>query len=148
MNAAHLHLVVNHAPLFGLIAALLLLAWGLLRKSSEFRTASYVAFMLSAVAAVIAYVSGGGAEEIVEDLPGITERAIDRHEDAAKIALLLMSVTGIGAAAAFFFERAKTAARMIPAKAVFAVALLALGAVGYTANLGGLIHHAEIAAPK
>src|SRR3954469_20251907 len=35
LNAAHIHLLVNHVPVFGTIFAALLIAWGLLRKSEE-----------------------------------------------------------------------------------------------------------------
>lgn len=148
MNAVHLHLVTNHAPLFGLIAAILLLGWGVARNSREFRIAAYAAFVLSSIAAIVAYLSGGAAESVVEDLPGITEGSIERHQEAATAALALISVAGIGSIVAFFVERGALALRKTTITALFAVALIALGVVGYAANLGGLIHHTEITAHK
>src|SRR6185436_11780477 len=35
LNPAHLHLMLNHIPLFGALFAALLIGWGLLRKSED-----------------------------------------------------------------------------------------------------------------
>lgn len=146
MNAAHVHLVLNHAPLFGLIAGIMLLSWGLLRRSYEMRLASYAAFILSALAAIAVYLSGGSAESLIEDLPGVTERAIERHEDIAKIAMVAIGATGLLAAVAFFVERTGLALRRSVPAALLVVAFVAVGVVGYAANLGGQIRHPEITA--
>ncbi|HKU66247.1 MAG TPA: hypothetical protein VJP85_00570 [Candidatus Baltobacteraceae bacterium] len=144
MNAAHLHLVLNHAPLFGSIAGIALLVWGLLRRSYEMRLASYAAFVLSALAAIAVYLSGGAAESLVEDLPGVTERAIERHEDIAKVAMFAIGASGVLAAAAFFVERGRRTLRPIVLAALLVAAFAAVGVAGYTANLGGQIRHSEI----
>jgi len=145
MNAAHVHLILNHAPLFGLFAGIVLLIWGLLRGSYEMRLASYAAFILSALAAIAVYLSGGAAESLIEDLPGVTEGAIERHEDIAKIAMLAIGAKGLLAAAASFVERRGAFQRSVLA-ALLLVAVLAVGVVGYAANLGGQIRHPEISA--
>jgi hypothetical protein len=146
MNAAHIHLVLNHAPLFGVLAGIVLLLWGLLRRSYEVRLASYAAFILSALAAIGVYITGGAAESLIEDLAGITESAIERHEDIAKIAMVAISATGALAAVAFFVERSGFAVRRSVLAALLVVAFVAFGVVGYAANLGGQIRHTEITA--
>lgn len=146
MNAAHVHLMLNHAPLFGVAGALLLLVWGIVRKSREVRLASYVAFILSAVAAVVVYLTGGAAEALVEDLPGVTETAIERHEDLAKLAVALICGTGLAAAITFIAEYRRMAYQKVAMTAVVLLALVSFGVVGYTANLGGQIRHSEITA--
>ena len=146
MNAAHVHLVLNHAPLFGLIAGIALLAWGLIRRSYEMRLASYAAFILSALASIAVYFTGGAAELLVEDLPGVAERAIERHEDIAKIAMFAIGASGLLAAAAIFVEHRRLALRRSVLAALLVVALLAAGVVAYAANLGGQIRHTEITA--
>ncbi len=148
MNAAHLHLVTNHAPLFGLVAALILLVWGVARGVGELRFAAYVAFILSAVAGGVAYFSGVAAESIVEDLPGMTEATIERHQDVATIALVLVALSGIGAIAAIFAERGREGLRRFVWIGLFVLAIAAGAVVGYTANLGGQIHHTEITGGK
>jgi drug/metabolite transporter (DMT)-like permease len=146
MNAVHVHLIINHAPLFGLIAGVVLLGWGVLRRSYEVRLASYVAFILSALAAIAVYLTGGAAESLIEDLPGVTESAIERHEDIAKMAMLAIGATGLLAAIAFLVERSGLALRRSVLAALLVVAFLALGVVGYAANVGGQIRHTEITA--
>jgi hypothetical protein len=79
-------------------------------------------------------------------LPGITESAIERHEDIAKIAMLAIGASGLLAAVAFFMERSGRALRRYVLAALLVVAFLAVGVVGYAANLGGQIRHTEITA--
>lgn len=148
MNAAHAHLVINHAPLFGLIAAVLLLAWGTIRRSPDVRIAAYIAFVLSSLAAAAAYLSGVAAEPIVEDLPGVTEAAIERHQEAANIALALIAAAGVGAVIAALSERSREVLSRAAVMGVFVLAVLGLATIGYAANLGGLIHHPEITAHR
>jgi glucan phosphoethanolaminetransferase (alkaline phosphatase superfamily) len=146
MNVAHVHLILNHAPLFGVIAGIVLLAWGTVRSSHEVRLAAYTAFIVSALAAIVVYFTGGPAESLIENLPGISEKAIERHEEIAKIALGLTWVSGIFAAIAFFAERSMLRLRKPVLATLFALALVTVGVVGYTANLGGQIRHSEITA--
>ncbi len=148
MNAVHLHLMLNHAPLFGVLAGLLLLAWGVFRNSREVRFLSYAAFVLSALSAIAVYLTGGAAEALVEDLPGITEAAIERHEEIAKIALGLACLSGIVALIAFYAERGTYALRKPALTSLFLIGVIALGTVEYAANLGGQIRHPEITAHK
>lgn len=148
MNAAHIHLVLNHAPLFGVLAGIVLLLWGLLRRSYDVRLASYAAFILSALAAIAVYLTGGAAESLIEDPPGIKESAIERHEDIAKIAMVAIGATGALAAITVFVEHSGLALRRSALAALLAVALVALGVVGYAANLGGQIRHPEITAHR
>lgn len=148
MNAAHLHLVLNHVPLFGLLAGIVLLIWGLLRRSYEMRIASYAAFVVSGLAAIAVYFSGGAAESLIEDLPGVAERLIEQHEDLAKLAMLGIGASGVLAAVAFFVEHSGLALRRSVVAALLVVAFLSVGVVGYTANLGGQIRHPEISTQK
>ncbi|HUZ50881.1 MAG TPA: hypothetical protein VMW12_14225 [Candidatus Dormibacteraeota bacterium] len=148
MNAAHLHLISNHAPLFGLIAGLLLLAWGMLRNSHEIRIVSYVLFILSALAAGLAYLSGDAAESLVENMAGISEAAIERHQDIATVALALIGLTAVVSIVAMFAERGGAAFRRGLLISLFVVGAISVGVVSYTASLGGQIHHTEITTPK
>jgi len=148
MNAAHLHLISNHAPLFGLIAGLLLLAWGTLRDSHEIRIVSYVLFILSALAGGIAYLSGDAAESLVEHMPGMSEAAIERHQDIATFALGLIVLAAVISIVAMFAERGGAAFRRGLLIGLFVVGAISVGVVGYTASLGGQIHHTEITTPQ
>lgn len=144
MNAAHLHLVVNHVPLFGLLAGIALLTWGIITDSREVRLVARVTFIIAGLSGIAVYVSGKGAEDIVENLPGTFERLIERHEDAATIALVGIALTGIVGAVGIAIDRAGATLKRIMVGALYAVSLATLAFTGYAANLGAQIQHPEI----
>jgi hypothetical protein len=143
MNAAHLHLIWNHIPVAGSIFASLLLILALLKHSDELKKAALWFFVLVALLAIPAYVTGGQAEKVVEHLPGVTEAIIDRHEDAAKVALILILAVGVVALSGLVTLRSRPAPQWF-AVLVLTLALAAGGALAWTANLGGEIRHTEI----
>lgn len=145
MNAAHIHIIVTHIPLVGLVISFLLLGFEYWRPNPDIRRIALLGFAVSGGFAMIANFTGEGAEDIVEQLPGVMEAAIDRHEDAAGFALTSTIIAGV--AALLLLIPALAASRL--ARPLLVVLLIAgvvgLGAVGYTANLGGKIRHTEIA---
>lgn len=145
MNAAHVHIIVTHIPLIGLAVSFLLLGYHAWRPNPDIRRLALLGFVVSGGFALVANVSGEGAEEIVEGLPGVVEAAIDRHEDAAGFALTSTIITGV--TALLLLVPALANSRLArPLLAVLLVAgVVGLGAVGYAANLGGQIRHTEIA---
>lgn len=140
MNWPHLHLLLNHAPLFGTIFGAALLAYALLRRTELTRPALYVLF-LSGLAALAAYFTGEPAAEALANAP---ESLVDRHEDLAGLATVVSAVVAVAALAAL------VAGRRLPAMArwldgtVLALALGATGLLAWTANLGGQIQHPEV----
>jgi hypothetical protein len=144
MNSAHLHLVLNHAPLFALAAGFALLVWGVVRNSHEVRLIARILFILAAAAAVAVYFTGKAAEDVVENLPGVLERAIEQHEDAGTAALAAIGATGIIAAIGLMLHRASGTLRSATLAALFAMSLVAFGLTAWAANAGGAIRHPEI----
>lgn len=144
MNSAHLHLVLNHVPLFALAGGFALLVWGVVRNSHEVRLIARIVFVLAAVAAVAVYFTGRAAEDVVENLPGVLERAIEQHEDAGTAALAAIGATGIVAAIGLTLRRASDTLRRASLGALFAVSLVAFGLTAWAANAGGAIRHPEI----
>lgn len=143
MNAAHLHLLLNHIPVLGVIFGFFLLLAALWRGSEELKRASLVVFLLAALITIPTYLTGEPAEEIVEKLPGVAATFIEQHEESAKIALIGMEILGIVALGGLLFFRHRNA----PAWLTGVILLLAMVVGGWmirTANLGGKIHHPEI----
>jgi uncharacterized membrane protein len=101
MTSAHIHLLITHLPIFGVLIGSLVLFYGILVKSNDTKIAAYGVFVLSTFGAGIAFLTGEGAEEIVEELPGVVESTIKTHENFALIALIgliqlgLMSIIGL-----------------------------------------------------
>ena len=73
MNLAHLHLLLNHFPTVGLGIALGLHAAALLKKSEDLKQASFVGFYLLGLVAIPAYLTGGAAQVMLQDQPGVSQ---------------------------------------------------------------------------
>ena len=143
MSDAHLHLALNHAPLFGIVFATLGLAWALVGKNDGVTRASLGLLVLAGILVLPVYLSGENAEDIVENQVGVSEAAIEAHEDAALGAALAVGVVGVVALLLLIGFRPKAVPR--PATALALVLALAAGGwIGYVANLGGQISHPEI----
>ena len=144
MNPAHLHLLVNHVPVFGTIAAALLLAWGLLRKSEEVVRIGLVVLVVIAAATWGVKLTGEPAEELVEHMAGVSERLIHDHEEASELATILISVAGVAALTTLLMIRGRRKAGRVFTVITLLLALVGFGMVAYAANLGGMIRHTEI----
>lgn len=143
MNGAHIHLLLNHIPVIGMILTLPLLAWGIWRRSDDLMRASLWLLVVIGIISVAVYFSGEPAEEVIEEMGGISESLIEPHEESALIAAILIVLTSITAAFALFrFRRGPLSRRL--SSVLFLLALVSAGVVSYTANLGGRIRHSEI----
>jgi hypothetical protein len=120
LDAAHVHLMLNHLPVIGAPLILLLLTIGLLRGSRELVTVSLVLVVGLAVATGLVYLTGEPAEELVKHTPWFHDTLAERHEEHATVSLAAVLVTG----------------------------LLALSTVllGWTGWSGGQIRHEEVRA--
>lgn len=143
MNAAHLHLLINHLPVIGTLFALLLLAYGLGRGKEDVVKASLWALVIAAVAGAAAYLTGEPAEEVVERVGGVSETLIERHEEAALWATIGTGLVGLFALAGLLLHRGREVSRGFGAVAL-AATLFVVGGMAWTANLGGQIRHLEI----
>lgn len=94
MNNAHIHLIVNHLPIVGLLIGTLILISGLVLRKPDVKFTALWVYVFSAITAFLAFQSGERAEEVIEHLPGISESLIHRHEEYAESFLLLSLVLG------------------------------------------------------
>jgi uncharacterized membrane protein len=144
MNLAHLHLILNHAPVLGTAFGLGLLLYGLWRRSDELKKAALGVLVIVSLLAIPAYLTGEPAEEVVESLPGDAKAIIERHEDAAVYAFSGILVLGAAALTGLIVFRR---GREIPAPfswGLLGASVIVGGLMAWTANLGGEIRHSEI----
>ena len=146
MSWAHIHLALNHVPVIGLLIALLLLAVATLRRSTELTRISYSLLVLLAATAMVVYLTGEPAEELIENLPGFSEALVEQHEEVALIATIGIVVLGLVALVGLIRFRARRIAPAWYGRGVLLLALLMGGVMVWTANLGGQIRHSEIRA--
>lgn len=88
MNWAHVHLAVNHLPVIFVPVAVAPLAFAVVLRSADVTNASPGSFVIAAVLGGGVFLTGEPAEEVVEDLPNISDAAVREHEEAAEIAAI------------------------------------------------------------
>ena len=143
MNWAHAHLILNHEPVVGLLLVLPILAWGLARRSQDLLRAGLSLLVLLALLSLAVFFTGEPAEELVENLAGVSEPMIERHEEAALFATIALVVVGALSLAGLLSFRRRAIPLRLPA-VLLLLSLVPAGAVAWTANLGGQIRHPEI----
>lgn len=143
MNAAQIHLALNHAPLFLSVIGAVLLAWGMIRKNESITTIALYMLVAAAIFTAPVFLTGEGTEELVEKFPGVNESAIEKHEELAKTALIVIIATGIAALAGLIVKKGTAAAKWTSTAAVI-LAMASFILMAQTAHQGGLIRHAEI----
>ena len=145
MNLTHLHLLMNHLPVLGVPFGLLLMCAGILRHSDELKKAALLAFVIAALVTLPVYFTGEPGEERIENLPGVTEAYIERHEDRAMFSLISVAVLGLVSLIAMVRRHRNLSAPALPL--VLALAVISTLSLGLTASAGGEIRHTEIRQP-
>jgi DMSO reductase anchor subunit len=144
MNQAHVHLWITHLPIIGSILGIFVLAYALVVKSFETKIAAYCIFIISSIGASIAYLTGEGAEEVVENIQGVIESTIEPHEDFAVIALVSLIILGVASAGGIVVSITKSSMSRTAALLILLIAIISAGLIGRTGYLGGQIRHTEI----
>jgi hypothetical protein len=144
-TSAQIHLAVNHLPVFAALFATVVLIFAAATRRTAARSLGLGMLVFAGLSGLPAHFSGEGAEEIVEDRPGVSEAIIERHEEAAGLALGVTLAASAIAAAALLSVRlgSETAVRALSAAALLA-ALASTALMGRTAHLGGQIRHDEL----
>lgn len=143
MDAAHVHLMLNHVPVLGAVFGLLVLGYGLARPSHEVIRTGFWTLVVVGLASVVVYLTGEPAEELVEGLPTFSHDVLERHEAAALWATVGAGLVGAVALFGLVRSRTRELSRTFAA-GVLALTLGLTGLMGWTANLGGQVTHAEI----
>ncbi|MGM0547132.1 MAG: hypothetical protein ACQEST_10490 [Bacteroidota bacterium] len=141
MEADYLHLIVNHIPIFSIGFGLLILGWGLLKKSSSILQIALVFFLIGAVSSYIAMETGEAAEDIAEELNVASHDVIHDHEEAAEIAFWFTILTGVISVVGFFALSYNIRWQNTLFGILAISALISLGTLLYTAYQGGKIFH-------
>lgn len=125
MNGAHLHLIVTHLPVLGVVFGAVLLGVGLFYQNRTAQQVALSVLVLAGLAAGAAYLTGEGAEEVIESTLGAGKPFLERHEETAVSGLVAAGIAGAPALN-------------------LVIAFGATGTLAWVANLGGQIGHPEI----
>lgn len=146
MNMAHVHLWLTHVPILGSIFLTVLFLVALIYRNVFLQKASLWFLGGIALFTIPTFLSGEAAEEVVEDMPGISTAMINAHESISRFGLGVMCLTGIIAVVGALIYRNTP---MLPRTLVVAMVVLLLvndalfASIGF---LGGQIRHQEIRA--
>jgi uncharacterized membrane protein len=143
MNAGHLHIMINHFPVVGAFGATLLLIWAWYRRNDELERAALLVWVLVALSAVAAYVTGSFAEDVVDKIPGVSPATISSHDDAALFALIAAEIAGLWALASLWSSWRSKPLRNWRRAVQLLMALAVCATMGWVASLGGRILHPE-----
>ena len=144
MNWPHLHLALNHLPVFGTLFVLLLFAFALIRRNAELMRVSLWAFViLTAISVPIKYTGDYAFENLMQD-PAVTDEFVRPHEKAADQATTAVFVLGVIAAVGLFLSRRGKVAPKWLLWVLLIAAIATFGLMARTANLGGRIKHPEL----
>ncbi len=144
MNQTHIHLLITHLPIFGSILGAFVLLHGIWTKSNQTMIAAYNLFVISAIGAGVAYVTGEAAEETVKNIQGVVKNMIDVHEDFAMVSLVSLIVLGVAALLGIFLTLKGSPLSKTVAIAILLIALVSFGLIARTGYLGGQIRHTEL----
>ena len=146
MNAPHIHLLVNHLPIFATLLALPVAVYGVFSISTpQVLRVTARLLIIAAVATPVAMRSGEDAEEIVEPLEHVEPTQIHTHsEHANNVAPVILGV-GVLAILAVVFDRRSSARRRRTWQLVLLIAASVTSAGLLRTGLsGGQINHREI----
>jgi uncharacterized membrane protein len=144
MNPAHIHLILNHIPVLGILFGSIVLAFGVGRKSLEVRQAALFLFVVTALFTIPAFLTGEPAERFIVGLPGVSRRVMHRHEDAAEAGLWVVLILGGLSLTAMLWKWKKGSTPAWLEALVVLAALVSGASMAWTSYLGGKIRHPEI----
>ncbi|MEO8635967.1 MAG: hypothetical protein ABI587_11885 [Gemmatimonadales bacterium] len=144
MNAAHLHLMLNHLPVFGAAFVTLLLSWGLFRRQRDLVRAALGAAVLVAALAYPVFLTGEPAEHMVEDSAWFDETLVHEHEERAEVGLIVILITGTVAGLGLWQSRGTRDVNRMLSGATLGGLVLSAGLFGWAALAGGNIRHEEV----
>jgi len=143
MNSVQVHLALTHVPVILSFVGLIMLVVAFFIKNPTLTKTSYILLLVAGVAAMPVFFTGEGTEEAIENLPGVSESVIERHEEVAKLAMIAIAAAGLVALAALLSARWQITARVFKV-VVLLLAITSGGLMAQTAHLGGQIRHTEI----
>ena len=144
MNQAHIHLLVNHFPIIVPIIAFIVVLTGFAFKSELVKRIAFGLFILGALFTLTAMQSGEGAEEIVEEMVGISHDVIHEHEESAETFAILAYILGLLSATALWASWKNKSWSNYVAYLVVVASLGVISQAHRAGKSGGDIRHPEI----
>jgi di/tricarboxylate transporter len=145
MNGAHWHILLNHAPLFGVLTGTLLLIVGMVLHSAPVRQTALSVLIAAALLTIPVYLTGEPAEHVVKNDPhlSVDKHLIHEHEESAEIWLWGVLGLGLLSAFSFFSEKKNTKNLSLLLNITLIAAVITIIGFAKVNNAGGKIRHTE-----
>ncbi len=144
MNEAHWHLVLNHLPIIVPMIGLLVMLGGHIFQGEAVKRTAYFIFIFGALATIPAFATGEGAEETIENIPGISEQLIKTHEEMADTFAILSYLLGAISLLGLWANLQKKSFANLLSFATMIFCVVVLFFAKQTGTTGGEIRHTEI----
>lgn len=113
-------------------------------KNNTVKNVSYVLFIVCAVFAALSMATGEGAEEMVEDMPGIGKQIIHEHEEMAEKLALILYVLGVVSLLGLYTTIKNHSKAKLVSFLALVIAAIAVFVAQQVGTTGGEIRHTEI----
>lgn len=130
-------------PVILSLVGLVVLVVALLRKNDTLTKTAFYLLLFAGLTAIPVYVTGEGAEETVEHLPGVSDGVIEKHEELAVVSFIMVSVAALVSLLGLLLYN-KAGIRRFAKPLVLVLALVTASLMAVTAHLGGQVRHTEI----
>jgi uncharacterized membrane protein len=144
MSEAYLHLLLNHFPAVAALVAVGLLIAGLVSRNNGIVRSALIVLILSALVTIPVFLTGEGAEEVVEHIEGVTHDSIEEHEEMGEKAMWIMEGMGVLALISLILNYRRHALARLITILTLLTALVAFGMMWRTGQTGSHIRHTEI----
>jgi hypothetical protein len=146
MNFAHVHLVLTHFPPVLSVAAVVAATAATLFQSRRRELVQLALLFIVVTGAMMPaiYVAGLRTADVIGKVDGVQQEAIGPHQQAAVIALSVSMATALIAVSLFIAERRRPGLTPTLRLFIVFVATVLATSIGWTAALGGAIHHPEV----
>ncbi|MCB0495555.1 MAG: hypothetical protein KDC79_05435 [Cyclobacteriaceae bacterium] len=144
MDSSQIHLLVNHIPITGVLIGLFVLIAGLSFKKDLVKITALGIFIFSGLTAILAQLTGEGAEKLAKKAGNFSETMIHMHEEYSRAFFAIVVILSFTAIVTYYLQLKKKRKLFYM---YIVVLILAIGSafVGYTvSNSGRQIHHPEI----
>ncbi len=151
MNAGHIHLILNHAPIFGVFVGVVIFGIGMFRRNNTLEKTGLITFIVTGIATLPTYFTGEGAEEVAERFKETSHDMIHEHEELAETGLILMIALAIASLILLIVmwrskssNDAKHSKHGLMKSAVLSLAATTFGLMMVVGNTGGKIRRPEL----
>ena len=142
MSPAYPHLLVNHLPVGAALAASVLFAVALKRGTLEGAIYGYAAQVLTAVLAIVTFITGNFAPPALAHVPGVALDRITFHQISGLATMIVSVLLGLLCCIPLYLTTIAAKRGVLIGYLVLSLGLDALFA--FTASSGGAIRHTEL----